>query len=464
MFSGCVKCMNKLNEIMTEQQFIKNKLLHMFINKFNSIFNEHVSIEGNPINNLEDVLSKYGKDATLVRHSYYTFVNEYVINYLYIDRNKIMKDKVLSPNEKFDIYTYAMTTDKVNLEHVVPVSYFRQRNVRMLGDIASLKMSENMMYYNPLIMAPSKHVFNSLRKNFIYKELSEDEKQFIISGHDIILQKDCPNKNQFTHVYMNYETQQQHILSKPKETELTKVKEISTMSGKYCDALTDANLCTTCFIEPIEKSRGDISRTILAFYVANWHNIRDNLSSNEYWKHLTNYLNIYVQWSNKYEVSEYEKIKNNNLIYIIGMCNPFIYHFSNAIIGDKIKFFEVKFPQEFIKHLFFDDEQKNHDKYFSHLEKIQLNNNPIDNQEYDLLISNMVQLHKQGTPLKIQRLQPNNTPQLQPLRQLIKPELLNVVKYNNTQAKEMTGGYYYQKYLKYKMKYLTIKEKNNYLD
>lgn len=305
----------------------------------------------------------------LIRMKYYEFVNNYVVNYLY-------NEHIDTGPTQFDIYSYKYYkpgTIRSNLEHIIPLSYFKWRDAKV--PIIDM-MTQLPFYYDPFIMAPSQTKLNYLRKNFLYNDIHDIDRDFIVTPQYIILkQRDCANETKITDLFLErqYPTQDSIIKyvvfnkeTPDKKVNITKpLQDIINddgiiLSGSFCGFKSNDTLCKTCFIEPNDFAKGDIARTILMYYVMDWETIKKS-NKDPFTIHLTKCLKTYVDWCNKFTVSPNERTKHKNLMYITGLCNPFIEYFSTTKKTNR-------FTKEFIEHLFLG---KHKDTHFIHLVMLQ---------------------------------------------------------------------------------------------
>lgn len=440
----CNACLEYLSNLMNTKYFSNNKLFKLFIKKFNIEFNDNiplVNVSMEVLENAMDVNSIIKQNPVLkflVRQSYYDFISRYVLSFVY-------NDYMSTTKTQFDIYSYSNieANEKRNIEHIIPKSYFKCCISKQCTDFDNEPMNNNVLYYNPFIMSPCRELTNNLRQNFLFNNIDDSNIQFSISKNDILYRNICPTGQQ------QFPTSYQLLNSGKHNTILGKSDKVinkrnSELLGNIC-GYDKAKQCDTCFVEPNDNAKGDIARTMLYFYVIHWNFIRSNNCRNAdgvrtKFLLLLQYLQTFVDWSNKYPVSTNEQNKNKNLLYATGTCNPFS---NNTQV----------FQKEVMQHLFSISDAPNHEKIWKYLHTISITKECQDNTIYDDVLYSMINLHGKQRKLNIARAGVDTNTQ---------PNIIQPSQNENVRLLLQTGGYY-EKYLKYKQKYLQLKSHKNVL-
>jgi endonuclease I len=453
----CDKCLTLLCDNITLQRNRKLNIINkIFINKFNG---DCKNIQWNPqetqLEYIERILQSCNiKDLISNRLNYYNYINEYVISYLY-SKNY---DKTY-----FDIYSYQEIDDMrthINLEHVIPISYFKEKIQR--DDIESIEIYKMPMYYDIVNMLPSRQIINVLRKNFMYSDIPHDDAHFIISKNKIILPMiECLNNNSFSKVYNNLIRDEKIIFKKDEYIHDTNT---NLLYGKYCDfGQKDKTYCDTCYLEPLDIAKGDIARTILNCYVTYYKLL--NTIQHEGIQELKKKIPMFIRWVIKHPVNKFEIEKNYRLEYLTNVCNPFIYYYNET--GQN-----VKMSDNILKHLFLGIGE--HEKIVEFINNIKCHKDIEYNNEIEQQLNNISRVKNMDEKLKIVRSDPIerqhaikikeiNIPmelyhvpiQLNKLTELQKIDIPSKKKLSIIRQPQQSGGYY-EKYIKYKNKYLEL--------
>lgn len=385
-FTGCSLCMDALNRKIN-MDVPNNRILQVFIQKVIEKFElvvPHIEVSLSFLEKLltDPKITVNSSHAINIRRNYFDFVNACTVELLYSESRgetvkavPILGDITPPYNKKtFDIYTYTLSNlgdIKINLEHILPASYIRQR-YQIYRDHRNPNMFEYPIYEQPLVyslfnLAPSQTKLNAIRKNFLYADVAAPD--FVVSNNKLFLQTpECANGNTLDKIFSESEEKSviQHlpeytVESNDKNVDVNKLtmekillNEPIILKGKFCDQNKYSALCSTCNIEPSDISKGDIARSILMSIVLDWNNLKtaDRTNRSKYVNNIIKLLPTYIDWNESFPPTHIELTKNNNLLYMTGLCNPFIEHYVISSVANKLSLYTKVFSKSFIEHVF----------------------------------------------------------------------------------------------------------------
>lgn len=337
-------------------------------------------------------------------------------------------DTISSSN--FDFYQSSLQKDEtLNYEHVVPQSALQKRNPQNEKPIYL-----NLLRYDPHIILKIWKQLNSLRMTSPIGEIDETKCVF-----PQCKDKECGIANGCK--LLEVSNGKISVVKGNPDFEKT-VNERILHGGVRIDLTTFQDKmkhCSNCILEPTNESKGMIARIIL-YFLCCYRNIIETPLAQEQKEIIKEYeqrLPEYIKWHQTYPPSDYEHFRNLAYCYMTNVINPFVGYFdaTDNYITD------TQLINKLIQHVFY--YQGEHiDIKFAPNDLYMIGNiGQRYNKNFSAFIPTRDIIDKKRNPYL----------EKQKMQRAFETSMTFIPKF-------MRGGdTYYEKYLKYKEKYLQLK-------